>query len=263
MSTASPLPIACVGVGSTLNNLSCCYANNQASTACQNIFSGTNSVLSRGCKNTSRDCVTDCANEGLLYTSLVQDDRTGNGRGPISRYQACVNLPSIARFSEFGQLSPDLFTHADRYIAPNNTDSQLQGITSAVTDCLSSTCRNSRRSDLCYDNYCSPVKLLANSSSPNITAVNQCLHTLCSGGYNSLPFADADIVGVGVQYTICVCSERDANRDRSMRLTYSSVYSLPSFASVFSFPSYGDSCALGLSDKQTVQLNGQNTKNHP
>jgi hypothetical protein len=206
MATTSPVPIACLGVGADLNNLTCCYPDNQTSTACNAFFSVTNSSLSRGCQNNTQNCVTDCANEKLLYTSLVQDDRTGNGRGPIARYQACVNLPSIVRYFEFGQLSQDIYNNTDKYIAPDTTDIQLQGVTSAVTDCLSSTCRNSRRSDLCYDDYCSPVKLLANSSSPNVTAVNQCLKTLCSGGYKSLPFADSDIVGIGVRCTICELS---------------------------------------------------------
>lgn len=260
MSTIFPIPIACVGIGSDHNNLSCCYPANQTSAACHNIFSGANSTLSRGCQDGSRNCIADCANEKLLYTSLVQDDRTGNGRGPITRYQACVNLPSIARFSEFGQLSQDLVSEADRYIAPNTTDNQLQRVTSAVTDCLSSTCRNSRQSNLCYEDYCSPVKLLANSSSPNITAVNQCLNTLCSGGYKSLPFANADIVGIGVRCTICDCPKLKADSYRFMHHTYSNAYSSLSCALVSSFLLCGGSCALELSHLPLVQLNGRITK---
>ena len=71
-------------------------------------------------------------------------------------------------------------------------------VTSAVTDCLSSTCRNSRGKDDCYDSYCSPAMLLANSTTPNITAINRCLHKLCHSGDDALPYADADVIGIGV-----------------------------------------------------------------
>lgn len=166
--------------------------------ACHEIFSGRNNTLSRGC-NSSSDCISDCADKTLLYTSFSQEDPdNGNGRGPVNRYQACVNLPSIVRYSLSDQFLQDFATEFEKYTAPNTTDLKLQEVTSTVTDCLSSTCRNSRRPNRCYDNHCSPVRLLANSSSPNITAIDECMVTLCSGGFKSLPFADADIVGVGV-----------------------------------------------------------------
>lgn len=200
MSLTSLDPIACLEVGSNFSNLSCCYSNNLTSAACHDIFSGTNNTLSQGCQY-SDDCISDCGNKTLLYTSLVQDNPgSGNGKGPVTRYQACVNLPSIVRHSKFGQLSQNFVTEFEKYTMPNTTELQLQSVTSTITDCLSSTCRHSRRSGLCYDEFCSPVKLLTNSSSPNVTAINQCLHTLCSGGFKSLPFADADIVGIGVSF---------------------------------------------------------------
>lgn len=196
-------PIACLGVGTNLTNSSCCYASDLNSTACHGIFSGTKNTLSQGC-NSSSDCISDCANKTLLYTSLVQDDPgNGNGKGPVTRYQACVNLPSIVRHSQSDQLSQAFVTEFEKYTTPNTTDLQLQELTSTITDCLSSTCRNSRRPDLCYDDFCSPVRLLTNSSSPNVIAIDQCLNTLCDGGFKSLPFADADIVGIGVGFRRC------------------------------------------------------------
>jgi len=158
----------------------------------------TKNILSTGCQGQFSDCITDCGDEQAIYRSLEQDSLIGNGFGPISRYLACVNLPSIARYWKYGQLSSNTSNAISRYIDPNTSESQLQNITEAVTGCVSSTCQNSRRPDLCYADYCSPVKLLSNSSAPNVTAINQCMHILCSNGYKSLPFADADIVGIGV-----------------------------------------------------------------
>ncbi|RYP12446.1 hypothetical protein DL765_007345 [Monosporascus sp. GIB2] len=40
--------------------------------------------------------------------------------------------------------------------------------------------------------------MLLNSTRPNIGGVNECLNKLCTGGYESLPYADADVVGIGV-----------------------------------------------------------------
>ncbi|QDS73351.1 hypothetical protein FKW77_006818 [Venturia effusa] len=144
--------------------------------------------LGRKCDSEAKD----------LEMEQLDESTKGNGKGPITRYQACVNLPSIARYSQSGQLSQDFTAEFETYTKPNTTELQLQRLASTVTDCLSSTCRHSRRPDLCYDNLCSPVRLLTTSSSPNVTAIDQCLKTLCSGGFNSLPFADADIVGIGV-----------------------------------------------------------------
>lgn len=191
-------PIACVDVGSDANSLNCCYADDQTSSACQDSFHSPNNTLSTGCQNNTLGCISECGDQKLLYTSFVQDDGIGNGRGPITRFQACVNFPSIARYFALGQLSTNISTVVEKYINTSISDDQLQNITSSVTDCLSSTCRNSRAKGFCYDDYCSPVKLLTNSSSPNITAINRCLGTLCSSGYKSLPFADSDIVGIGV-----------------------------------------------------------------
>jgi hypothetical protein len=45
---------------------------------------------------------------------------------------------------------------------------------------------------------CSSVNMLINNTSPNIEGINKCLFSLCEGGFNSLPYADADVVGIGV-----------------------------------------------------------------
>ena len=55
----------------------------------------------------------------------------------------------------------------------------------------------SRRRGVCSRD-CSAVNMLINSTMPDIRGVNQCLHTLCTSNYDALPYADADVVGIGV-----------------------------------------------------------------
>ncbi|KAF2110545.1 hypothetical protein BDV96DRAFT_195126 [Lophiotrema nucula] len=45
---------------------------------------------------------------------------------------------------------------------------------------------------------CSAVNLLINNTHPNIQGLNGCLNSLCTRGYDSLPYADADVIGIGV-----------------------------------------------------------------
>src|ERR1700712_1914497 len=104
MATNSSNPITCLDVGSDFNKLQCCYAADQTSSACQNAFSQADHLLSLVCPIDPQKCATDCSNKQLLYTSLAQDNLTGNGLGPIVRYQGCVNFPSLARHYASGQL---------------------------------------------------------------------------------------------------------------------------------------------------------------
>jgi len=187
--------IACVDIGLSVPHLGCCSADDLSNPTCGKVFSAQEGVLQKGCQG---NCVQDCQNAAVLYTSHIQDNLTGNGVGPVQRYAACVNLPSIARAASRGVLTGGFGATVRNFIPANTTDDSLRGITSTVTDCLSSTCRNSRQSGGCYDDYCSPVRLLANNTTPNITAIDRCLSKLCSSGYSALPYADADVVGIGV-----------------------------------------------------------------
>ena len=78
----------------------------------------------------------------------------------------------------------------------------LMNITSGVTECLTATCHNARNDANC-STPCAAVNLLLNYTTPNVTGINECLGELCNGRYNSLPFADADVVGIGVSTNSC------------------------------------------------------------
>lgn len=195
--SSGPL-IACSGLG-TADQASCCFANQQAGPVCQAIFSSQElKLFEKGCP--SQDCTADCANLTQLYSSTLQEDLGGDGSGPRTRFAACANVPSVARAASDRLLSANISAIAERYISPSAGAEELRKTTAAVTECLSSTCGNARRRDLCFDDYCSPTRLLINNKSPNITAVNNCLSKLCSmGNFNALPYADADVVGIGVR----------------------------------------------------------------
>ncbi|KAF2178336.1 hypothetical protein K469DRAFT_643052 [Zopfia rhizophila CBS 207.26] len=189
-------PIFCNGIGNSTTELRCCYANNQDSSLCREIFP-TDSKLGEVCQ--SGDCIADCQKSGRLYGSLLQDDPfgIGNGQGPIHRYLTCVNVPAIASYSSQNMLNSNISSYVEPFISPNTTDEELKGVTSTVTACLTQTCKKSRNSPKC-DQQCSAVNLLTNNTTPNVQGINDCLYTLCTGRYESLPYADADVIVIGV-----------------------------------------------------------------
>lgn len=187
--------VFCDNIGNGTNNLQGCYLNDQASSSCQSIFDPNGPYMGKSCQK--RSCLAGCQRPDQLYRSLGQDDLTGNNQAVVQRYLSCANLPAIVSYSNQSLLSPNLSSSIGSFITPNPTVEDLQGVTLAVTQCLTSTCRNARNTTSCRD-PCSSVNLLTNNTSPNIQGLNECLHTLCNGNYSSLPYADADVIGIGV-----------------------------------------------------------------
>jgi hypothetical protein len=201
MALAPETPIACanIGNGPDLGDMICCFPNAQQN--CSGLL-GNSGIFPPGCP--SGTCSWDCGNPSDIFGAQIGElDVSINNVPPIQRFLACANVPSVANSDAQGLLPQELWALTRPYIAPNLSDDTLANITSVVTDCLSSTCRNSRQKNTCYDDYCSPVKLLTTHKQPNLTAMNSCLHKLCTGGANSLSFGDADIIGIGVCGPYC------------------------------------------------------------
>jgi len=192
MSNYTAEPIFCDNIGNG-TKLQCCSLDNQSSTKCQEIFAPGTVTL----RYPAGDWIANCQNTSLLYNSLLQENQTGNSLELFRRYNTCANVPAIARYLSQGVLSPNISSSVVSSISQKPTTSDLRNITSAVTDCLTQTCRNSRQSSRCYDR-CLPVRLIANSTAPNIEGVTDCLYTLCTGNSKSLPYADPDVIGIGV-----------------------------------------------------------------
>ncbi|ORX96513.1 hypothetical protein BCR34DRAFT_578638 [Clohesyomyces aquaticus] len=187
----------CKDIGNTTSsNLPCCYLSNQTASLCQESFAKGTPTFSNGCE--TGDCIADCRNLTLLYSSLVEETAFhGNGAGPKRRYLTCANIPSIAGYYSAGMLDPEVEASLAPYFPRNASTTELKGIAGSITGCLTSTCRAARNRSVCVD-VCAPVNLLTNSTHPSLKGVNDCLNTLCTGQYNSLPYADADVVGIGV-----------------------------------------------------------------
>lgn len=194
MATQKVDPIFCKNIGtSSTTDLSCCYPDNQNTQTCRDIFNGPEAIF-RGCNS---NCLTSCSDTNYIYSSVLQNTTfDGDGSAPIHRYRICANVPNIAGYLSQNVLEPNISSRVERYISRDAPDDALKNITFALTDCLTATCRNARQPDYC--NYkCSAVNLITNSTTPNITGIDLCLNTLCNGLENSLPFADADVVGIG------------------------------------------------------------------
>lgn len=206
--------VACDNLGSfislngrtTANTNACCHVRDQNSSVCKRLFAPTTGLLDSACLASPEECnlFTRCRLPETLYTSAEQNNEQGNGSLLLARYNACANLPAIASLSNQGSLVSyiDDVVRPHLQLAPRAADADfpdsLQQITSSVTDCLSSTCRHGREDNGCYNNFCSPVKMISNNTLPNVVGINDCLFSLCNAGTGALPWADADIVGIGV-----------------------------------------------------------------
>jgi hypothetical protein len=186
-----------IGLDRTVASPGCCYLNDQSDSACSIIFGeglSTPTIFTEYCP--SGNCVHDCQNLTLLYTASGSYETDG----PIEQYWTCANLPAIAQFYQKGLLMANNSEYVGQFVPANSSSESLQNITAAVIQCLTDTCSSARHSQTCA-NACSPVKLLTNSTMPNLDGISNCLFTLCNSGYDSVPFANTDIAGIGVRYT--------------------------------------------------------------
>lgn len=192
------IPIGCYNPGLAPQEQLCCYSNNQTQHPCQT-FIGPNpgdTILASACP--SGNCLKDCQNPMTLYGGVTTEDSILN-TDTIMMYMACVAVPAIAGYEANDILLPDQATTVRQFIPPEDaTEDNLRGVTATVTECLTQTCLAARNGSLCYDQYCAPTKLLINGTMPNQTAISQCLYTLCSNGLEVVPFANSDIIGIGV-----------------------------------------------------------------
>ncbi|KAH7386837.1 hypothetical protein DE146DRAFT_791929 [Phaeosphaeria sp. MPI-PUGE-AT-0046c] len=187
-------PFFCSNIGnSTLN---CCDIDNQSSKKCHDLFSVGESVFDSNIS--APDYLEDCTNLEFIYGSVLDNAAfAGTGTRPYQRYQVCASLSNMIDYRNQSLLEPNLRSKVQDYVPTNAPSDTLKHINLAVTDCLTATCQNAR--DVGHCRYkCSAVNLLINSTTPNVRGVHDCLHELCTGNQSSLPYADADVVGIGV-----------------------------------------------------------------
>lgn len=189
-------PIFCDNIGDETSDLRCCFPGDQSVPACRdNLKAGADTFESAF---QHHHPVEYCQKPAFIYFSKSQNDGLrGNGGLPKVRFSTCVNVPNMARYLDQNALEPNISSQVGAYVSNNASIEDLKHVTAAVTDCLTATCRNARDKSKCKYT-CSGVNLLINSTTPNITGIDECLGTLCQGGYKSLPYADPDVVGIGV-----------------------------------------------------------------
>ncbi|KAH8728544.1 hypothetical protein GQ44DRAFT_769508 [Phaeosphaeriaceae sp. PMI808] len=196
MTSPSVNALFCDNIGKTSSDVRCCYIDNQTAPICRQNFNASGPIFSGGCNN--GNCILQCQNPKWLYKSDSQDDpSTGNGQAPIQRFRTCANVPAIAGFAAQGSLSEEIASLVGRHVPFDAPAASLRSVTSVVTECLTQTCKASRNQRAC-SGACSAVNMLKSSTIPDIGGVNECLNKLCTGNYDSLPYADADVVGIGV-----------------------------------------------------------------
>ncbi|GAB1317208.1 hypothetical protein MFIFM68171_07418 [Madurella fahalii] len=202
--------IACGALGnftslsSPVSREACCRLGDQYSPMCKRMFAPGSGLLDSACPGSPERCrlFHRCRSPATLYTSAEQNNQIGDGSLLLARYTACANIPALASLSSQRLLVPYIDQAVQKHLrlGPDESEFQyaLEQITLFVTDCLASTCRRARGNGECYSHVCSPLDLVTNKTHPNVGGINDCLFNFCSAGTNALPWADADIVGIGV-----------------------------------------------------------------
>jgi hypothetical protein len=198
MASQDAQPIFCDKIGTA--SPECCYTSEQNSPICRGIFSRDPSVFNDVCDDGL--CLQHCAKPSFIFGSILDREAwDGTGVRPIMRYRTCANMPNMAGYLGQNLLEPTILSQVEDHLPKTASSDALKNVSLAVTDCLTATCRNARDVERC-GYACSGVNLLINSTTPNITGLNECLNTLCTGNQSSLPYADADIVGIGVSTSL-------------------------------------------------------------
>jgi hypothetical protein len=194
-------PIFCDNIGNA--EFECCEAANQDSRTCRRFVSHEIPILRSVCKNV--DCLVCCSDPKSIFGSSLEETGNGSGVLTIRHFRICSNFPYLAASLNQSALDPAISSQVQNYVPRDASNDALKSITFAVTDCLTATCRNAREPEHCR-HPCSGVNLLVNSTTPSLSGLNECMNLLCSGNETSLPFADADIVGIGVRVFSCLLS---------------------------------------------------------
>lgn len=151
----------------------------------------------------SGSCLEACEDTERLYGVIppgmqVQADNFGlPTRIPdmITLYGICLGYANVTRALN-GGFVPQKEAGVLRPLFPSNAEDDLHRVSNGASQCLSETCEKSaNRSGCAWD--CSPAQLLLNSTTPRLSGPYQCLKTICKGSAG-LPFANQDVVGVGV-----------------------------------------------------------------
>jgi hypothetical protein len=208
-------PFFCNNIGNL--TLNCCLISDQNSKECNALFGDRAAVF--GTDDPPPNYLEGCANLEFIYSSVLDNTAwSGTGTRPYQRYQICASLSNMIDYRNQSLLGRNIRSKVEDYVPTKASSDQLKNISRATTDCLTATCQNARDTDHCAYK-CSAVHLLVNSTTPNVKGMHDCLHALCTGNSKSLPYADTDVVGIGVCYDKTMQVQGSNPRERSLSRT--------------------------------------------
>jgi hypothetical protein len=154
----------------------------------------------------SGDCYADCQNLTRLYSpfpeSITFTNAVEYGTPPnVTLWPLCAAIANITEALEDG-IAPQV--DADKFSSffENGTLSNQLWASDAATHCWTDTSSAARYPSTCAD-ACTAVNLLESHYEPQFAGTRECIRCLCHG-INGLPFADQDIVGIGVWFNLYV-----------------------------------------------------------
>lgn len=159
----------------------------------------------------SGNCYTDCQNLTRLYSpfpdGITFTDAINYGTAPnVTLWPLCAAIANITEALENGIAPPK---DADKFASYFNvsTLSDKLWASDAATHCWTDTSSAARNHSKCAD-ACAAVSLLESHYEPQFAGTRKCIQCLCHG-IDGLPFADQDIVGIGVRCHFFVSCNAD------------------------------------------------------
>lgn len=147
----------------------------------------------------SGNCVHDCLEPGDMYGNVSQaHPLEGTSYDPPPPlYAICYAVANMTRKIHDG-LIPGEQADVLRPYFPYTQESDLREVASAVTQCLTASCAEARPGSGC-ESFCSAPNVLLNSTTPSLFGLYDCMTGLCSNS-KVIPFANQDIIGIGVSF---------------------------------------------------------------
>lgn len=160
----------------------------------------------------SGNCLEACKD----FTRVFKSHPDGaDAAAPITLFGLCSNLGVVYR-ELYQQENPVLLPQSSYFPNGNGTEADLNQISAGLSNCLVSSCELSRDAQNC--NQSCGLSLINNGDTTmSVEAAGSCLYSVC-GNTCGLPYADQDIYGVGVSFSLismaCFCLSFTLMRDR-------------------------------------------------
>jgi hypothetical protein len=159
----------------------------------------------------SGNCYTDCQNLTRLYSpfpdGITFTDAVNYGTPPsVTLWPLCAAIANITEAIENGTAPQEDADKFESYFNVSTLSDQLWA-SDAATHCWTDTSSAARNHSKCADAG-TAVNLLESHYEPQIAGTRECIQCLCHD-IDGLPFADQDIMGIGVCFHLDVTCSAD------------------------------------------------------